>query len=618
MEGLNLKPLEKAEASGRLRVGLASKSIAPTWAVVLPYGRQTPTTSFYSRSIYCKVLVLEVGDLRVGVAALDVIGFMRRWADLIKRRVEDATGFPADRIVLAATHNHSYPRLSDEKVLDFVALKTVDAFKEALNSMFEAEIGFSSVELPRWVNVNRRRVDGPIDTELLVCALREQGAVRGVVFTFPSHPNIYTTAWGGRTQGKIGPEWPGYARVLVEAGVNLEQLRDLYPDVEYRDVFSMFLLGACGDLQPYTGRGKWFFVKTLAGAVLKALKGVETRGEVSLGFQRAIVHIPVRERYRRWLGSEYPAEFQVLTVNECCMVAVPCEVTCELGLRFKEHSGFKYSTLVTCANDALGYFVSEAEGLEGVGYEAKGSLLSASRGRILLDAILSTLNPSYKPQPPVDVERGMGWVEGWLRYRGLGGVCVGLKRECNPPGYGEPPAAPFLGLRVKPGVDGLFRFKPLMPGLAFIYVDEKLNGRLTPLMWGEPVRVRAGRGVKVELRLPDRVVERVWDAKGASIEVSNLETSGLTVSGRVSVQGWSGGEPVNVWAYRLRETLRHHKHYLRRPVAKTVTSRNGAFELRLKRPGSYGVVAWIDVNLNGRPEPGVDIVSRVGRVMLKA
>lgn len=613
MNRLNPILLEKAKASGRLRVGLASKSIAPTWPVVLPYGKQTPTMSFYSKSIYCKVLILEVENLKIGLAALDVIGFRRKWADLIKRRVEEGTGFPASRIMLAATHNHSYPRLSDEKVLNFVADRTAEAFREALDSMFEAGIGFSSRRLPRWVNVNRRKVDGPIDTTLLVCKLVEQGAVRGVVFTFPSHPNIYTTAWGGRTQGKIGPEWPGYARLLVEAGVNVEQLRTLYPDVEYRDVFSMFLLDACGDLQPYTGRGRWFFVKKVSRAVLKTLNGSKPVEKVELGFKRAVIQIPVKERYRRWLGSEYPVGFQIITINDCCMVAVPCEVTCELGLRFKRSSGFKHSTLITCANDALGYFVSEAEGLENVGYEAQGSPLSPSRGRVLLDAILSILNPLHKPQASVDVGRGMGWVEGMLEYEGLGEVCVGLKRECNPPAYGEPPVAPFLGLRFKPDVEGLFRFKPLMPGLAFIYVDEKLNNRPIPIMWGEPVRVKAGRGVKVKVRLPDRIVERVLKARSASIEILEASTSGLTVSGRVSVQGWSCEEPVNVWAYRLGDALRHHKHYLRRPIAKTVADAGGRFKLRFRRPGSYGFIAWIDVNMNGRPEPGVDIVSRLRR-----
>ncbi|RLG94315.1 hypothetical protein DRO37_05985, partial [Candidatus Bathyarchaeota archaeon] len=98
------------EASGQLMAGLSSVSISPDWPVTLPYGKQTPTTEFYNRNIYCKALALQVEDLRVLIVSLDVIGLWKSIADSIKKRIEDETGVPRDFIIIAATHNHSYPR----------------------------------------------------------------------------------------------------------------------------------------------------------------------------------------------------------------------------------------------------------------------------------------------------------------------------------------------------------------------------------------------------------------------------------------------------------------------------------------------------------------------------
>lgn len=500
-------------ASGPLRVGLSSVSIAPNWPVVLPYGKQTPTTVFYNRNIFCKVLVLEVEKLTIAIVSLDVIGFGKGIADEIKARVEEETGIPKDFIILAAVHNHSYPGLSDPKVKEFIAKRTAEAVKRAINSTFQAAIGFKLKELSKWLTVNRSKVDGPVSTNVWVSKIAdESGAIRGILFSFPAHPNIYTTAWDGRTLGKIGPEWPEYARKYIETHINLEQMFALYPSIQYRNTVTVFLLGAAGDLNPYTGRdtykrrkmqGRRAFVEALGDGVLSLLKSIETTRQVNMTFKWATLPIPLKERSVLAGGRGYPALLQALTINDACIVAVPGEATAELGLGFQREAGFPHATLVTCANDSLGYFVSEAEGLEDVTYEAQGSHLVPHRGRLLVDAAISLVNPKHKPSRQLDPEKDMGRVEGTLKYRGRGKVFVGVKRVCAPPSYGDPPVAPFMGRRVEPS-EGCFIFETLMPGTAFLYVDEQNHEGETPtiLMWGKPVKIRAGRKTLVSIQLP--------------------------------------------------------------------------------------------------------------------
>lgn len=611
--------LNEYHARGSIRVGLASRNIAPPWPIILPYGKQEPTQNFYNRNIYVKSIVLEVGELRVLLIACDVIGFRKRDADYIKEAVERETGISRDFIILAAIHNHSYPRTSDEKVREFLKDRTVECVKEALDNMFEAKVGFGKRRLPCWLNTNRAKVEGPVDTNLYVMRINDaEGALRGLLFLFPSHPTMLTTAWGGDRLGKIGPEWPEYARKLVESKISEDLMFELYPNVEYRDITTVFLLGAAGDLQParifdrYKDRvmdPRWVFVEVLSDHVVDLAKSLETTSEASLTFKWTTVRIPVREKYWERFGrKEYEALVQALILNDACMITVPGEMTCELGLKFQELSGFKYPMVVTIANDYLGYFVSEAEGIENVRYEARGSWLFESRGRLLLNAMLALVNPEVKPIPPIDPERDLGKIEGVVEYETENEVYVGARRECNPPGYGNPPAAPFLGKRVKVKEDGTFFIDKLVPGPIYLYVDEVYEEGARPrlLTWGEPVEVKAGKVSRVKIRIPREFSGR--NVKGIRIE--DVKVEGYNIICKVRVDGTlSEGDVLRGYLIRRYDVHKHHKTYLYNPLAEAAQKDVDTFIFRYVIPDDYAIFFWIDVNGNGRPEPAVDIMS---------
>ncbi|KYH39587.1 MAG: hypothetical protein AYL33_007870 [Candidatus Bathyarchaeota archaeon B63] len=620
-----LSGLAEFKASGPLKAGLSSVSISPDWPVTLPYGKQIPTTEFYNRNIFCKALALQVKDLRVIIVSMDIIGLRKSTADAIKRRIEEETGVPSDFIILAATHNHSYPRISDVKVRELIHDGAVKAAKEAIGSMFEASIGFKVKRLPRWLTLNRSKVNGKTDTTAFVAKIADSsGATRGVLFSFPAHPNIFTTAWGGGKLGKIGPEWPEYARKWIETHIDVEQMFTLYPDIEYRDVTVMFLLGAAGDLNPntrrnvYRGRpvgGKRAFVEALGDGILRVLRDIKTESQVEMVFKWAAASLPVRERWSSRLGKTYPALLQALLINDACIVAVPGEATVDLGIEFRRKSGVPCPALVTCANDALGYFVSEVEGLENATYEAQGSPLTASRGRLLVDAAVSLVNPMHKPSKPVDPEREMGRIRGTLRYRGRGRVTVGLKRQYAPPSYGDPPAAPFMGKRVKPDEAGGFLLEPVMPGTAFVYVDEVISEGERPiiLMWGKPVEVRAGADTEVSIELPDGVSDLIIEAREAGLEITDLRAEGSDIEGIIEARGRISGRlkaiPVRGWAYDPPPM---------KPIAEVTVDEEGRFTFKNMRPGEYGLLFWMDINGNGRPERGVDVVAPQRLVKIEA
>jgi len=645
---LNVSKLHEVSSKGEVYIGMSSTSIAPTWPVVLPYGKQVPTTNFYNRNIFCKTLVIRVNDIVLTLIACDVIGFKREDVEFIKDHIERECDVKKDFITLVATHNHSYPRVSNERVRNFLKDKIVESVNDALNSMFKAKIGFGKDRLPTWINVNRARPNGPVDTTLYVMKIEDySGVLRGIVFSFPSHPNIYTTAWGGTKLGKIGPEWPEYVRKYVEANVDKELMFQLYPQAEFRNVFTMFLLGGAGDLQPslivYRRKGELIdrrraFVETLGNYILKLTDTIKTSSSVSLTFRWANVSLPFREEYienikrmikegripKRYITQvksliekgSYDALIQAIMINNACICTAPGEVTAELGMFFQKRSGFEYPILVTVANDYLGYFVSELEGEENVRYEAQGSPFCASRGRILINAILSLVNPKAILMPPIDVKRDLGCIEGYVDYESSGDVYVGVKRECTAPAYGEPPAAPFLGKRVRVEKNGHFKIKRLAPGIVYLYVDEVLREGERPrlLMWGEPVNVKPGSVVKVKLNLP-----REFHGVGVDkIEIKDVKIEGYNILCNVKVYGEvTSSDILRGYLFRYQDTLKHHKTYLYTPLTEAIRVNDESYVFTNISPGDYAILFWIDVNENGRPEHGVDILSPMKKLMLE-
>ncbi len=634
-----LHDIEEYHTSGEIYIGLSSKSIAPTWPVILPYGKQIPLLDFYNRNIFCKVATIEVDKLELLLIACDVIGFRKTDANYIKTAIEEKFGIKKDFIILAATHNHSYPRVSDQKIREYLKEKIIEAVNEALNTKFRAKIGFGKMKLPAWMNVNRARPDGAVDTTLYVIRIDEGDAIRGIIFNFPSHPNTHTTAWGGKVPGKIGPEWPEYVRKYIETYIDREQMFNLYPHTEFRDVFTMFLLGAAGDLQPsltiYRYKGKIVdrkraFVEMLGDYVIDLVNKVKTKAKVDLRYKWANIRIPIKpefvERIKKALKEgkvpePYRKEYEIyaktgscetiiqaLILNNACICTAPGEVTADLGIEFQRRAGYEYPILVTVANDYLGYFVSELMGVENIRYEAQGSFLCAERGRLLINSLLTLVNPKAELLREVNPDRDMGNIEGVIEYEGEGELFVGIKRECNTPSYGEPPAAPFLGRRVKVSDNGYFKFDKVAPGIVYLYADVVLSKETRPklLMWGEPIRVKAGETTKVHIKIPKDFCGKYIE----ELKITDVLIDGYSIICKLNIKGKvQKGDIIRGWLFRLKDVYSHHKTFIYHPLNEAIRESNNTYIFNNVLPDDYAIFFWVDVNRNNRMEFGVDIIS---------
>lgn len=417
------------------RAGFAEVDITP------PLG--TPRQGWNSKlvgdsvldPIYARAAAFELGRERAVILVLDTALILAAETAEIRKRAAADHGLPADRLMVAATHNHAGPALinealpRDEKYVATLVAKSAEAAGKALAALREAQV--ASGRAFEWeVAFNRRIVmrdgtvrthgsfkdpnalcfEGPIDPEVGVLAVRaKDGTLLGALVNFACHP----THLGGGTAFSAG--FPGaVARTLKDKGVPV----------------TLYLQGACGNIshgnphgQPEKtmdevgrrlGEGAWgalakskWTVPARVSARTKILplafreptpadldgtaRGTQRFGEKGYYERKIPELLEMMKKKRREEG-----EVQVFRVGDCAFAAQPSESFAELGLRIKEGGWPTQVFVVAYANGMLGYLPHE-EAFKRGGYECTfgpPSLMAPDTGRRLADAAVELIRES--------------------------------------------------------------------------------------------------------------------------------------------------------------------------------------------------------------------------------
>lgn len=214
--------------------------------------------------LYAKALVLEdeAGE-RGLLVTLDLVGVERRLSLSICERLQKAFGFERRQIVLAASHTHSgpvvamnlrpmhYEVLSEadrelvERYAQFLEERIETVVREALATMGPAELSWGSGRAEFAVNRrNNREADvpqlreagqlqGPVDHDVPVLAVRREGKLAAVVFGYACHCTVLS-----------GFEWSG-----DYAGFAQQCLEEAHPGA-----VALFWAGCGGDQNPIPRR----------------------------------------------------------------------------------------------------------------------------------------------------------------------------------------------------------------------------------------------------------------------------------------------------------------------------------------------------------------------------
>ncbi len=243
-----------------LLAGAAAVDITPSqWPLPLVGSFRHRPASAAHDPLHSRALVLQSGESAIAIAVVDSCYIPREALDRAKGRIHAATGIPADRILIAATHTHSAPpplpgvglrgletehheeneAIYSERLLAGIA----SSVTLARANLRPAEVGWATTSLPgevfnrRWIMkpgsvppdpfggaTDRVRMNppfaspdlvepsGPVDSEVVVLSVRTRaGEPLALLANYSLH---YV---GGIPPGQVSADYFGEFARIVEA-----------------------------------------------------------------------------------------------------------------------------------------------------------------------------------------------------------------------------------------------------------------------------------------------------------------------------------------------------------------------------------------------------------------
>lgn len=356
-----------------------------------------------------RALALRIGNAVAAVVSVDIAIVSAEMSARVGRRVEEATGIPADHVRLCATHTHSMPAFQylrqwgavPQDYMGTVEQKIVDAVRLAKDDLAPAELSVGAARAtggnfnrtaPTW-KTDADYTAGATDDErwldTLVHVLRfdRAGGKRGVLwYHFSAHPVCFTDTLAG-------PDWPGMVHDLVK---------------ESEGIAPAFLQGHAGDVNPGDGQPWIGDPNKTTAAVHKAVREanaaakpvkvdslVVKTGEVGVALDTALLKDQL-DRYRKdpaacasgeWVDAGFakawfdaaskwdlsrttlPTGVSAMRLGDVGWVFHPAELFSYYGLAVRHRSPLPHTLVVGYADGIIGYLADPKRYKEN-GYEA--------------------------------------------------------------------------------------------------------------------------------------------------------------------------------------------------------------------------------------------------------
>jgi hypothetical protein len=411
---LQVRP--SASAPALLRAGFARRTInpdlsKPVWLAGFAHNRAA--TSIHD-DLQAVAVVIDDGEHRVGLVALDAIGFFHDEVVAVRRSVPSSARL--DYVVVASTHNHSTPDLMgiwgpsdfrsgiDPAYRAQVVAAAAAALQDAVATLAPAAVALGEVPLAPAGLVADSRDPQVFDSTLrLMHFTRPDGSTMGSIINWADHPE---TPWAGNTE--ITADFPGFLREALENGVTVDGKR-VEPGLGGMHVY---VNGAIGGLMttnpatavadPYDGRtytepshDKSRAVgRRLASAVFSAVRGgtLAPQEEPRLAVSARTLELRIDNPLFRLaagiglFGRGQPhlnhirTEVGMLTFGDASIACVPGELYPEIangGIEHPPGADFdiapveapsirdgmpgRVKFLVGLANDEIGYIIPKSE-----------------------------------------------------------------------------------------------------------------------------------------------------------------------------------------------------------------------------------------------------------------
>jgi len=145
---------ESAAESQVFRAGAAQVDITPTaFPVINSGGFLERMADRANDRLMSRALVLDDGQTRIALAVVDNLMMTQEFLDQVKQQASEATGIPAERMLISATHTHSAPSVmgalgsrADPAYTEFLPSRIVASITLAAEQLQPARVGWTSVQ----------------------------------------------------------------------------------------------------------------------------------------------------------------------------------------------------------------------------------------------------------------------------------------------------------------------------------------------------------------------------------------------------------------------------------------------------------------------------------------
>lgn len=251
--GLVILLLAPAAWASTLKAGVAKVDITPPPGLPL-WGYELRAATGTLDPLYARVVILEVGEKRVALVALDLgRTFGRGSIEQIREAARKSSGI--SYVLVSATHDHSAPAIRDSypdglPAWEKAALEKIEsAIQEAHEHAVEVRIGtgygdayighnrlrLNSDGTVTWFDHNETQIPtSPVDPTVSVLRLDTlDGKPLAIVVNYACHPVVF-----GPDNRQYSADYPAAMVKTVEGSFGGQPL-------------CMFLQGAPGDINPY-------------------------------------------------------------------------------------------------------------------------------------------------------------------------------------------------------------------------------------------------------------------------------------------------------------------------------------------------------------------------------
>ena len=440
-----------------LKIGAAQVDITPPTGIPMAgYYYVRPAESIHD-PLFAKALVLDDGQTRAALVALDLIATSFDLVHDARTEIEAATGIPADHVMISATHAHTGPVIGNQ------AASGGFGGNHELARRYRADLPAKIAQAVQQADANRApaRCRAAHGSEPSIAFNRRFHMADGSVGWNPGklNPAILKPA------GTIDPDVPVLVfdsadpsrkplATYVNYAVHLDNvggtaisadlpgvLARLLSDVKGADMITLWTAGCCGDInhidvtwpEPQHGHANAARMGIiLAAEVLRTWPRLAEVQPGPLRVRREVVSLDLPEVSSEQIenaraivarshdtaapqpaflelvdaykildvaerdGRPWTVEVQVIALGDSvAWVSLPGEIFVELGLEIKQDSPFPHTIIAELANGSIGYIPSRRAYNQG-NYEVVSARCAAGSGERLVDAATRILKELHR------------------------------------------------------------------------------------------------------------------------------------------------------------------------------------------------------------------------------